>query len=1226
MRRAFTAFVCLFALETMAPAQEFRASISGHVLDKSGASIPHATVQAANTATNETATASTDTAGSYSLPLLNPGIYRLTVSASGFKQYVRENISLVISQAAGIDVTMEVGDVNQSVSVTAEAAMLETQTANRSGLVDTQQVQELPLNARNPFMLGLTAAGVTFRGAPIWQRPFDNGAIADWTVNGSWQESNEFLMDGSANNAQMGTNNIAYVPIVDAVQEFTMMQNTYDAQYGHTMGGIMNVVSKSGTGKFHGSAYEFMRRTWLDDENWLDNARGAPKTSHYLDQYGGTVGGQIVIPKLLKRDGWAKLFYFGAFENYREGTPDPLLLSFPTAEMRQGDFSKLVDAQGRPITIYDPNTAQYDAAGNILVNRSPFPGNLIPASRINPIALTVSKYMPMPTTGLLTPGQRYGIDDYSLPNVFDKDRFYNMSMKFDWSFGDKHHVSVDEASNDRTEHRPVNGLGPGGIPGTGVGEDGQLPFQRINDRYVLDWTATLTPTLVTDIRASNTRFIEKGLGADNTGFDLTSLGLPASLVNQLPQPRFFGVWTFSNPSGGSYNTLGRYQSVNITNSYGLTGVVTKIWKGHTIKAGVDVRRIQYLVDDTGSIFEEDFNGGWTQAIYNQNTNGLSGDGYATFLLGYPTGGQSNYPAYPFYMQWYVAPFVQDNWQVNHRLTINWGLRYDVNAPNTEKYNRLNAAFNPNAPSPLAALVPANIKALNLNIPPQFASLYNNLSNLTGSMEFAGKNGYSTYPANIDWFGIQPRIGFAYRFKDKLVARGGYGMFIINPSNDWQQTYGFSNNTPMVDSLDGGRTPVLNAMSNPFPNGVQVPPGSSLGPLTYVGRGFNWFNPNFKYPVSNQFSVGFQYQVSQLSTLEVSYVGSRAAHTQSNFPWDLNPSYHQCSVLYGASTPAGFANPAAYCNQSVPNPFQGIAAFAGTSYYSAATISLNQLMRPFPQFTGGTEDGFNTGHVWYNSMQINYNHRLRNGLNLIANYTLSKQNERWGYLDYYNQPIQYQEGLYYADRPHFIKVTMVYDLPFGKGHSLLSGAHGILGKLVEGWQLNTFFTDSPLGEPANLPNGVFALKNPNLPNVHWGAQKVQIWNNCVLTEDDNGGVTPLATSIQNGCSATDFSNYDWLILPPNYRPNQTNSYRSGNIRVQGTYSMDSSLVKETHIRERLMLQLRAEAFNTLNHLNYMLGNINNSATSPNFGSIIPSTFNTQQVGQPRQIQLAAKLIW
>jgi len=1224
MKNAVLLLAAVLSVAVLLPAQEFRASISGHVLDSSGARIPQAKVEMQNMATQEHFSALSDASGSYSIPLLPPGQYKLTVTAPGFKVFLRTNVTLQIGQAAGIDPTLELGDVTQTVEVNGQAALLETQSANRAGLVDSQQVAELPLNARNPFMLGLTASGVTFRGAPIWQRPFDNGAIADWVVNGSLQSNNEFLMDGAPNNAQMGTNNIAYVPVVDAVQEFTMMQNTYDAQYGHTMGGILNTVTKSGGSKFHGSAWEFLRRTWLDDTNFLNNAipsyqpNSGVKTQHYLDQYGGLVSGQVIVPKLLRRDGWAKLFYMGTFENYREGTPDPLFDSYPTPEMRTGDFSKLVDAKGNPITIYDPLTAKYDASGNILVNRQPFAGNIIPSNRINPISAAITKYMPLPNGS--TAGQRYGIQDYILANVEDKDRFYNMQMKFDWNFGDKHRVFVEEASNDRTENRPVNGI-------VGVAEDGQLPFQRINDRYVLDWTATLTPTVVTDLRASNTRFIEKGLGAANTGFDLTSLGLPASLVNQLPQPRFFGVWTFSNPTGGNYQTLGRYQSVNITNSYGLTGTITKVWGSHTLKAGFDLRNIQYLIDDTGSILQEDFNGGWTQAIYNQNTSGLTGDGFASFLLGYPSGGQSNYPAYPFYKQWYAALFAQDNWQVSSRLTLNLGLRYDVNMPVTEKYNRLDEAFNPDAPSPLGPLVTANIQSLNLNVPAQYASLYANLANLKGSMEFAGKNGYPEHAARTDWFGIQPRIGFAYKLNNRLVVRGGYGMYIVNPNNDWLIGTGFSNNTPLVNSNDGGRTPIDNAIATPFPNGIATPPGSSLGPLTQVGRGFNWFNPNFKYPVANQFSVGFEGQITKQSTLEVSYVGNRVAHEQSNIGWDLNPNYHQCSVMYGAPTPAGFANPAAYCNQSLPNPFRGLAAFAGTSDYTASTISLNQLERPYPQFTGGTEYGLNDGHVWYNSMQVNYNHRLRQGLNIIANYTLSKQIERWGYIDYYTNPIQYQQGLYYADRPHFIKVTGVYDLPFGPGRTFGSGTHGVLGKLIGGWQLTSFFTDAPLGEPANMPNGVLPLKNPALSTpIHWGAQKVQIWNNCVLTEDDNGNVTPVQASIQNGCSATDYSNYAWLVLPPNYRPNQTNSYRSPNIRVQGTYSMDASLIKETRFHERFRTQFRLEAFNAMNHLNYMLANINTSATNPNFGSIIPSSLNTQQAGQPREIQLGFKVLW
>jgi hypothetical protein len=788
--------ICLLSLGTFAYGQEFRASIAGHVTDSTGATVPQAKVQATNLATKETNNAVTDNSGSYTIPLLQPGVYKLTIQATGFKQWVRDNLRIEISQAAGVDAKLELGDVTQTVEVTGEAALLDTQTANRTGLIDSKAVAELPLNSgRNPFMLGLTASGVTFRGASIWQRPFDNGAIAQWEVNGSLQQNNEFLLDGAANNAQMGSNNIAYVPIQDTVQEFSMMQNTYDAQYGHTMGGILNTVMKSGGSQFHGDAWEFMRRSALDANNFQNNGASvyAPRPSHYLDDYGAQVSGQVIVPKLLKRDGYIKLYYMGAFQNYREATVNPLLLSWPTPEQRTGDFSKVVDGAGNKITIYDPTTAVYDASGNVVTPRQPFAGNIIPQNRINQAAQVLTKLMPLPNT--TTPGFRYGTHNLSLPEVTDHDAYYNMTIKFDWTVGDKNRFFMREGSNDRTEHRPGNGI-------VGVGEDGQLPFQRINDTYVLDWTSTLNPTTVVDVRASNTRFIEKGSGFDNAGFDLTTLGLPKSLISQLPGGYLMGVW-----SVGGYQTLGRTSGVNITNSYGLEGSITKVAGKHTLKAGLDVRRIQYLIGDTGSILEEDFNSTWTQAVYNNAGNGLGGDGYASFLLGYPSGGQSNYAAYPFYRQWYIAPYLQDDWKVTSRLTVNLGLRYDINAPPTEKYNRLDYAFNPDAPSPLGAMVTANIaKGLSAPVPAQFASLYSGLANLKGSMQFAGVNGNSSMPANIDWTAIQPRIGFAYRLRDRLVMRGGYGAYMVNPNNDWLYSAGFSNNTSLVNSNDGGRTP------------------------------------------------------------------------------------------------------------------------------------------------------------------------------------------------------------------------------------------------------------------------------------------------------------------------------------------------------------------------------------------------------------------------------------
>src|SRR5450759_1448450 len=643
--------LCLLALPALT--QEFRSTISGHVTDASGAAVPNAKIQAVNVSNNETTTATSDNAGAYTIPFLRPGIYKLTATGAGFKQYMQDQLTLEAAKVAGIDIHLEVGGVNESVEVTADAVALDTQSATRSAIVTTQQVAEMPLNARNPFMLGAMMAGVTFNGAAIWQRPFDNGASAKWSMNGGRDSPSEFMLDGASNNGQMGGNNVAYVPNVDAVQEFNVMANMYDSQYGHTGGGIMNVVLKSGTNTFHGAAYEYMRRISLDANTFQNNAIAKPRTNHYLDQYGFEVEGPIYVPHLLKKDGAVKLFYMGAFENYREGTPNPLIVSYPEAAMRTGDFSKVVDSSGQKVTIYDPFTGTYDAAGNILTNRTAFPGNVIPTNRINPIALAVTQFMPLPNQAAPA-GFRYSNGNLSLPAYFDKDKFYNLILKFDWNFGNKHRAFFRHASNDRTEDRSDNGID------NKIGTTGQQPFQRINDAYVVDWISTVSPTFILNVRGSYNRFIEKGYGAANTGFDMSSLGLPKSMLSQLPSPVYFGRWNFDN----GYASLGRSQSNNFTDTYELMFSATKVTGSHTIKAGFDIRQINYEIQNTGDILLFSGNTAWTQRVYNVSES-TSGDGYASFLLGIAGPGtsgtvsSSNYPLFPWNKQYYYAPYVQD---------------------------------------------------------------------------------------------------------------------------------------------------------------------------------------------------------------------------------------------------------------------------------------------------------------------------------------------------------------------------------------------------------------------------------------------------------------------------------------------------------------------------------------------------------------------------------------
>src|SRR5688572_12175900 len=418
-----------------AGAQDFRATLTGRVIDSSNAAIPGVTVQVRNTGTNEVITVISDDQGNYKAPLLKPGTYSISAELTGFKKYQREGIELNISQVATADIVLEVGQLSEQVTVTAGAEILELSTADRGSVIDNQQVREFPLNARNPFMLGILVAGVNFNGASIWQRPFDNGAIAEWTINGSQSRGNEFLLDGAPNNGQAGGNNIALVPPVDSVQEFKIMTNTYDAQYGKTTGGIINVSLRSGTNAFHGTGYEFARRNAWDANDFRNKSRGrlanggevAPRSGHYLDQYGFQFEGPVWIPKIY--DGRNKTFFMVNYEGYREGVPSPLNLSVPAPEMLTGDFSKLVDSQGRRIVIYDPATGRADSTAPGGWRRDPFPNNIIPANRINPIAKKILSFMPQPNTS--RPDVGYARQNLFVSPNIAADTFYNWVMKFD---------------------------------------------------------------------------------------------------------------------------------------------------------------------------------------------------------------------------------------------------------------------------------------------------------------------------------------------------------------------------------------------------------------------------------------------------------------------------------------------------------------------------------------------------------------------------------------------------------------------------------------------------------------------------------------------------------------------------------------------------------------------------------------------------------------------------
>ena len=524
----------------------------------------------------------------------------------------------------------------------------------------------------------------------------------------------------------------------------------------------------------------------------------------------------------------------------------------------------------------------------------------------------------MPLPNIVTPGVNYSQSNYFYsqnakdaaypnggdPNLYlDRDAFYNLLIRFDHQFGDKNHISFRHASSDRTEMaNSDNGA-------VGPGEDNSRPEKRINESYMLDWVGILSARTVLTVRFSFSSYYDADRGDGNAGFDMTKLGFPASTVAQLPGDAFFGEYDFSN-----YDSLGEYPRWNWTHTGSPQFQISHMMGNHALRAGADLRWIAYEANGAaGAALDLSASPAWTQANY-ANSDSVSGDTIASWLLGTPNGGSSEYDAATANMYRYYAPWVQDDWRVSRRLTVNLGLRWDFNVPADERYNRLDRGFDFSAVNPVNAMIAPG-----------------SLPTVTGGLLFAGVNGQPRNAANTYKRAIQPRIGFAYQVTSKLVMRGGFGLFYMNPTNNYLQTIGFNTSTPVVPSLDGNRTPITNLINNPFPQGIAAPPGSSLGALTFVGQSLNsgagYFvpaqgivNPNFKLPRTEEFSVGFQYELPYHGRLEASYVGNRSTNLESSTAVNYNPLSlrQQCNQLEGGVP--------TYCDQLLTNPFYGLAPF------------------------------------------------------------------------------------------------------------------------------------------------------------------------------------------------------------------------------------------------------------------------------------------------------------
>jgi hypothetical protein len=1157
-------------------AQEFRATVKGQVADTSDAALPGATVTVKNQDTNELATATTNAEGAYTVPFLRPGLYTLTIEMSGFQTSVRKDMRLEVGQVATVNAQLGVG-LTENITVSSEAPLLETSRADRGTVIDSARIAELPLQSRSPMALAVLVAGVNYNAQAIYLRPFDNGALADWSMNGGQNRNNEFLLDGVPNNANQDGNNIAYVPPAEAVQEFKVATNSYDAQYGRTAGGVVNMSLKSGTNTFHGVGYEFYRRKWLDSNSFLLNARNAPKTDHYLDQYGGILDGPIIKNKT---------FFMFTGEKYREGTPAPLFSTVPTDAMKTGDFSGLVDAQGRQIVIYDPRTGR-DVNG--VWTRDPFPGNRIPADRIHPAARAIMQYYPSPNgvTAGVAPWQQ----NLHYAEHFNKDLFWNWVVKVDHNFGTNDRTYFRWAENERNEVRNTTAIR------SGPAQDGQLPLIRANRAIVGDWVHVFSGGTVFNVRGGYTYYLDWSQADSSFGFDSTEFGWPQSLVSQFPSQGLGGM--FPRIEMADFVTLSRGTGPNRHRNYSIQPNISLTRGKHNIRSGLDVRWTNAYSDNYGNAGGFlNFNQQFTRRTLN-STNVLEGNSFASFLLGAPANGEVPVNAFNHYQWFFIAPWIQDDWRVSNKLTVNLGFRWDGNGAVREEQNRLNYAFDPTLTHSVGG-VP-----------------------VIGGLRFTGVDGAPETPWKYDKNNFQVRFGAAYSINDKTVLRGGYGKYYLNPTAR-SFSSGFNLATPVIASNDDNRTPTY-ALGNPWPNGIQTPPGSSLGPRTFLGRNPGFSNPDFTVPNVHQYSIGVQRELPWQVSFEASYVGSRTFEMQSAWNGFNEPSadfQRLCDPTVGGSR--------AFCDQLLPNPFFGVAGFEGTTRFTSPTLSRFELSRPFPAFTGCTPGSAplqsgncmnmterNDGRMKYDSAQFVANKRFNKGVTINATYTYVPRWTEYGtnngnqaFVDAVSQ--LEVEGPYFSHRKHRITASGVWEMPW------LRNRTDLLGRLAGGWSIAPMFIYQS-GQPWDVPDNVDLAVDPSRIALtpEKNGQFIYGVQPCVGQRQANGSYTLLNLSTAYGCTEPFF-----LIREPYQR--RTAQLRYDEFRRPGAWQVDLNFAKTTPITNRVRMQVRVEAFNIFNSPMYDERQYDRNTGSNDFGRI--NRNSTGQNNFQRFVQLGFRLVF
>ena len=1163
VRRVFGLALLTLAVVLPAAAQDFRGAIGGRVGDSSGAVLPGVTVTATNTGTNQATTSVTNADGVYNLPFLTPGVYHVVAELTGFKRLDRQGIQVRVGDRLTLDLRLELGGVEETISVTSAAPLLDLSSASTGQVIDERRIALLPLSDGNPFTLARLVPGVAFTGDLKFSRPFDNAGSSAINADGS-SGGNEFSLDGSPNMAN--GRRVAFVPPAGAVQEFRVSTASFDAGDGHTAGALVNVTLKSGTNAIKGQGYFYNRDEGLSATDFFVNKAGGEKPELMYRRFGGSAGGPV------KRD---RTFFFAAAEWLYDEFPEPGPQTVPTQAIRNGDFSALL---GQGIQIYDPATARLEGG---FVTRDPFPGNIIPASRINPVARAVMGYYPMPNQA----GDAQGRNNFFSVNPRTDD-FYSVSTRIDHRLSDKQQLMARYVKNDRRESR---GAFFGEVEG--VTPNGNFLFRK-NDAVTVDHVYTVTNTTLLNVRAGWSRFHEPNIRQHEGIFDPATLGFSPTTVGYFGGAQYMPRFDFD-----SLTDFGDNIGATATHSiYSFQPAMTRTVGNHALRIGYDARLYREFGSEPGrAAGQYDFRSNYTRQ--RDNSGALFGQDVASFLLGIPTGGSLDINAQRLNDTWYHGLFIHDDWKITDRLTLNLGLRYEYESATTDSSNRNVRGFDPAAAIAIGAAARAAYAAS--PIPELPASAFT----VAGGLQFASDSSPGFYDADTN--NIQPRVGFAYALSEKTVVRGGVGIYAIPNIIFGNFQPGYSASQQIVPSLDNGLTFRANLV-NPFPDGVAPPVGAADGANTFLGRTLERVVPvTFNNGQNMRYIVSVQRELPGQWLFEAAYAGSRG--------WDLTTGGGgQAGEIELNGVPAQYLSTSRVRDQAainfltaqVPNPFRGL--LPGTSF-NGATIARQQLLRPYPHFDN-IRSRASDGTSRYNSAQFKIEKRFTSGYSLLAAYTWSKFTERVFPLN--PTDTEYEERLSEFDVPHRLALSGIYEIPFGRGRRWGGDASAVTEAIAGGWSIQAI-GQLQTGRPISFHdrNIYFGGDLGSLKTDYSGDTSLPVFDISGFYFNDapvqvNGQVNP---GLQRADQRIRLANH--LRYFPSRVPG---------LRGHGLNLWDISFVKQLRFTERFRGQFHIELLNAFNRVVY--NNPNTDPLNAEFGKV------TSQANLPRDIQIALKLVF